>query len=202
MRLLFGFEITRPKPKTALHPDYKTLVEFAFDIEGVSYYSFKNGVDWPTRRLQSINQFLREVDLRMSSKDLKELMKLQREAIDKGMMTEVVKIIITIEKSIDLYMELDTYYRLFSATYFTLKEDISDYDWDYNDEKIELFKKEKLDDFFFKGPLKKYLPQTNISKQDIQTLSKLSKRNKMFRSQNVLEIMKSLSENGSDSGGG
>jgi len=201
MRLPFGFELIRPKPKTALHPDYKTLVEFAFEIEGVSHYSFKNAIDMPPKRFQRMNQFIREVELRMNSKDLLEDMNLIKEAANKGELTSVVEVAIGVIYRAEQFIETDTFYRLFTCAYFTLEEDLTDYDYDYNESKIELFKSEPIGDFFFRQPLRKYLPQIDISSKDFQTFSKLTKRNKLNTQKIRSEITKSLSEIGNDSGG-
>jgi len=197
----FGFEITRPRPHTALHPDFKTLTEFAFKIKGVSYYGFKNAQDMPPRRFETMNQFIKEVDMRIDAKDILEDLELIKKAADKGLLSSIIGIVNGLEYRVDQYIETDTFYRLFSCAYFTLEEDLSDYDYDVNDEKIKLFKSEPPGDFFFMTPIRKYLPQTDISSKDFLNFSKLTKRNKLNAEKIRSDVMKKVSETGSESGG-
>jgi len=203
MRLPFGFELIRPKPKTALHPDYKTLVELAFEIEGISYYAFKNSTDMPPKRHEKMNQFIKELDMRINAKDLVEDMDLIMKCGNKGDLVSIVQIASSVKNNVSLYIETDTYYRLFTCGYFTLEplEDLTDYDFDYNIPKIEAFKAMPPGDFFFLKHLNQYLPQMNISSQDFQTFSKLTKRNKLYREKVRSDVTKSLSKIGNGSGG-
>jgi hypothetical protein len=37
---------------TCLHPEFKTVTEFAFEIDGKEFYQFKNVLDMPALRYQ------------------------------------------------------------------------------------------------------------------------------------------------------
>jgi len=65
---LFGFSITRPQARTALHPDYKSAIEYCFTLEGKKFYTFTNMLDMPVRRYQRMSEFIREAELRMTRK--------------------------------------------------------------------------------------------------------------------------------------
>ena len=86
---LFGYEIRKVNTNiTCLHPQVKTLTEFAFDIEGKEYYQFKSLFDMPAPRYQRIQEFIREAEMRITSKDLLELLKLTKEALNSGKITD------------------------------------------------------------------------------------------------------------------
>lgn len=177
---IFGFEIRRVNDKefTALHPDFKTLVEYAFTVNGVEYFEFKTLLDMPTLRYKKVMELIREAEMSLKSVDLVKYLEKSISFLEKGELAKSIVIQNSISALASQFMETDTYYRLFSAVFFTLDEDISDYDYDYNEQKIELFKKEKIDDFFFREPMKRYLPQTNISPKDLEVFSKLTNVNK------------------------
>jgi hypothetical protein len=146
----------------------------------------------PAKRFQKMNEFIREVDLRMSSKDLIEYLDTMKKAANKGELVSVVELLDAVEYRAKQFLETDTFYRLFSCAYFPLDEDLTDYDYDYNEQKIEVFKSEPIGDFFFLQPMRKYLPQIDISSKDFQTFSKLSRKNKGNANKIKSDILKEI----------
>lgn len=177
---IFGFEIIRPKKNTALHPDFKKFIEYAFEIDGVKFYHFKNYLDMPIARYSKMNEFVREAELRLTRDDLKEYIEDITKHINEGQLTKVSQLIALIEYRLDQFIELESYYRLFSAAFFTLEENIAEYDYDYNEWKINLFKKQNPPDFFLSNPMKELLPPVNISKEDMQTFLKAQNTAKQY----------------------
>ena len=177
---IFGFSITRPKTKTALHKDNKKLTEFAFEIEGTKFYHFKNYLDMPVLRYSKLNEFIREAELRMTRDDLKEYLESIVSALEQGKIIDVSKFITLIDFRLDSFLELGTYYRLFSCAFFTEDEDLTIYDVDYNDWKIEQFKKEPAHSFFLRSPMKELLPPADLSEEDIKTFLKAQNVSKQY----------------------
>ena len=190
---LFGYEIRKVNTNiTCLHPQVKTLTEFAFDIEGKEYYQFKSLFDMPAPRYQRIQEFIREAEMRITSKDLLELLKLTKEALNSGKITDSVLLLTGIENLTSQYIETDTFYRLFTCLFFDLEEDITDYDFDYNDVKLELFKSQPKTAFFFSQPMKRYLPQIDISEQDLEVFLKQTEVNKQYIQEIKSNYIKSI----------
>ena len=186
---LFGYEIRRvnkntvngvPKVAACLHPIHKTVTEFAFEVDGKEFYTFKNLLDMPQRRYQRCMEFIREAEMRITSTELLELIGLIKDALNKGKITDSIIFLGAIENLTSQYLETDTYYRLFSCVFFDMEENLLDYDYDYNEYKIELFKKQPSTGFFFNQPMKKYLPQTDISVKDLEVYLKLTSANKEY----------------------
>ncbi len=175
---IFGYEIRKVKDnKTCLHPVFKTATEFAFEIDGKEFYQFKNMLDMPAPRYQRIQEFIREAEMRITSKELNETIDLVKDALNKGKITDAIVLLTIIENLSNLYIETDTFYRLFTCLFFDLDEDITDYDFDYNDDKLKLFKSQPATAFFFNQPMKSYLPQIDISAQDLEVFLKQTKVN-------------------------
>lgn len=172
IKLPLGWVLHKPQPKTAIHPEYKRLVEFAFEIDGVKYYEFKNLGDMPTMRFKKFQDFSTQCDWRMSIDDIQELIVLQEKAINKQKITDIVKINDAFKYCMTIYLETDLFMQLFSCLFFTMDENLEDYDYDIGAKKIEAFSKHGVPDFFLKEPIKRYLPLTTISKQDFEVFSK------------------------------
>jgi len=199
---LFGYEIRRvkkgenlngmPKKATCLHPVYKTVTEFAFEIDGKEYYTFKNLLDMPAPRYQSVEEFIREAEMRITGSDLMALTECMRDAINKGKITDVVIFLNTIDNLTSQYLETDTYYRLFSCVFFDLEEDIMNYDYDYNEPKIELFKAQPATSFFFNQPMRKYLPHVDISDEDLAVYLKQTEVHRKHMLDTKNEYIKSM----------
>lgn len=152
----------------AVHPEWKKKVQFAFTLGKKDYYEFATLLDMPARRYMKMNQFINEVELRMTAKESSEIDKICIEAANQGQLVDVVRLLSARVERQTQFIETDTYYRLYSCVFFTLDEDLQDYDYDLNEEKIKEFKKEPISSFFFNAPMKRYLPQVDISDTDLE----------------------------------
>lgn len=189
---IFGFEIRRVKKNpTCLHPVFKSVTEFAFAIDGREFYQFKNLLDMPAPRYQRIQEFIREAEMRITAVELKDFVDLIKDALNKGKVTDAIIFLNGIENMTNLYIETDTFYRLFTCLFFDLDEDITDYDFDYNEEKMRLFKAQPQTAFFFTKPMSDYLPQTDISEEDLDIFLKQTKVAKAFAQKIKSEYTKS-----------
>lgn len=175
------FEIHRIRKNSAFHPDHKTKTEFAFEIDGTEFFWFPNLLDMPTKRYQKISQFITETDLRLSRKDVIEYIEAITKALNEGNITRAVLFLGEMKYQNEMFIETDTFYRLYSCVFFTKDEDLTDYDFDYGDKKIELFKKRKIEDFFLSMPAKKFLPQVDISEDDLNLFLKVTDVRRKYR---------------------
>ena len=192
IKLPFGLVLSRPKAKTALHPDYKKSIQFAFTIEGQDYYEFTTLSDMPQERYKKFNDLATQCDWRMSIDDLKELLDLQKKAVNNGKLTDIMEIVNAFEYCLTIYIETDLFMVLFSCLFFTKDEDLTDYDYDIGVIKTELFKKHGIPSFFLMQPVKKYLPLTDISSQDIEVFSKQTSVKREFLQSTKLRVLKNL----------
>ena len=158
----------KPAAKTGIHPDYKKLIRPIMEIDGRTLYEFEDIGDMPHMRYTQFDKFNTEISMRVDAEILKDSLDAATKALDKGKISEAVGILTTLKYQTDLLISLEGYYRLVSCAYFWIDEDLTEYDYAINDEKIALFKKHKLDDFFFKEPVKKFLPLMNISLQGLE----------------------------------
>ena len=124
---IFGYEIRKVKTNlTCLHPQVKTLTEFAFEIDGKEYHQFKSLFDMPAPRYQRIQEFVREAEMRLTSEDLLYTFKKTKEHLNKGEITDAIILQSKAENLATQYIETDTFYRLFTCLFFDLDEDIGE----------------------------------------------------------------------------
>ena len=185
MKLPFGYELIINEPKQFLvrkniHPDYKKSIEFVLTLEGEDYYTFTTIADTPAERYYQCSQFMAEMDLRMNREQLEAYLEKAGQMINEGNFGKVAAIVEEMRIRSRLLIETDTMYKLASCVFFTLEEDLTTYDYDYNDKKIAKFKRENVGSFFLKEPVKRFLPLPNISAEDLLLCLKLTEaRNRM-----------------------
>lgn len=164
-----------------LHPDYKKSIEFAFNADGEDYYAFTNVADMPEGRYYALTERLTEMDMRINREDLVEYMDKVEAHINTGNFSKVMAIIEEIKYRASMLIETETLYKVASCVFFTLKEDLTTYDIDYNDKKIAIFKREKIESFFLNEPVKRFIPLPSISAEDLVGCLKLSEVRKRYK---------------------
>jgi len=190
---LFGYEIRKVKKNlNCLHPLIKASTEFAFEIDGKEYHTFKNLLDMPAPRYQRIQEFIREAEMRITSTELIDFIEMIEGALNKGKVTDAIIFLNAIKNLTSQYIETDTFYRLFTCLFFDLEEDIIDYDFDYNEEKLKLFKAQPATSFFFQEPMKRYLPQIDISEEDLAIFLKQTSIHKEYIQKIKNEYIKNM----------
>jgi len=154
------------------HPDLRENVEVAFRVVGKTYYRFKEEVEIPSGRYTFIDAFLREHEMRMSIDVLKGYISAIRDEISgqKGEVNlhNVAVLLYKMESRANLAFTPDTIKRLASVIYFDDTEKLNTYDQEYGKKKIELWDREKVDDFFFEKPIGELLGLQGISRESLQ----------------------------------
>jgi len=167
-----------PKAVTSIHPEYKKKILHAFDIrkedgEIVSFYEFGSIHDMPSRRFGALNNFIEDNNRKMTHEELLHYSDEALREIDDNSpssLANAVMILKMMKMRAEFIADIDIVLRLVSCVYFTKDEDLLNYDWDIGDWKIELFEKYGLNAFFLTEPIRKFLPVTNISENDIKAI--------------------------------
>lgn len=172
---IFNFEIRKIRDKTPLHPDYRKRIDCAFTIGDTDFYELKEIGDMPTERYSKCMQHLEEMNMRLDSQTLTQYIDEIQKELNQGNLTQIAVYINALKKQTEMLFETETFYRLASCIFFTLDEDLTDYDYDYGDWKIEKFKSEGIDNFFLHEPVKKLIPQIDSLHGDLQSWEAESK---------------------------
>jgi hypothetical protein len=165
----------KPLPNTAIHPKYKTLIEKVAKIKGRQLYQFKNLLDMPSNRYSQCSRFTTEFTMRLDADILKTSIKDCLEYANEGNFTKVIGILTLLQEHTNMLLSLSASYRLASCVYFWDDENLDNYDFEIGDEKIRLFKEIGFESFFLTKPMNNFVPQMNISAQDLEAYSQYEK---------------------------
>lgn len=173
--------------KTAIHPDYKTLIEKVKVIKGRQLYKFKSLLDMPHNRYNKATRAVTEFDMRLDAQTSIEIDKKIIDIIDsdKIKISEIASLVKTRIAMTEMLISIDASYRLASCVYFWKDEDLDDYDFEIGDEKITLFKEIGFESFFLSKPMNNFIPQMNLSAQDLSAFSQYEKELKKLLSKQL-----------------
>lgn len=154
------------------HPEYNSMIEFAFEAEGIKYYCFSKDTDMRYGRYIFLQTFIQEVDLRISLTDLKKQNELMtgwldgsKKEVNHGKVLELLSIQ---RQQCGLAFEPETVYRLSSCLFFDETEDLRKWDKAYNEQKIARWKESHTVDFFFHRLMQEFVNLKNISPTVLQ----------------------------------
>lgn len=118
-------------------------------VMGEQYYEFENIADIPETRRMEYNSLREEAVMGITREMLIEIFEGIIESNDKGKVSNVGSLAFMAKDMVANITSKEILYKMASLMYFTEDEDLSMYDLDYNNRKIELFKQIKDQSFFF-----------------------------------------------------
>ena len=183
--ILHYFDFLKPKPNTAIHPDYKTLIQKVAKVKGRQLYQFKNLLDMPHDRYNKATRFVTEFDMRIDADILKKSKQDCLKYSNEGNFTKVIGILNLLEEHTNMLISIEASYRLASCVYFWKDEKLNDYDFEIGDEKITLFKQMGFESFFLSKPMNNFVPQIDLSAQDLRAFSQYEKELKKLLSKQL-----------------
>lgn len=164
-------------------------IKFAFNISegkltekpskiGVNFFEFVDFNEMPLKRaLYSLN-YLNEVSQKLTKERLIAYIDSILGEMDKpdGSANKIRKILFSLQERAELIFEPESVYKLASVVYFTEQENPNDYSPKQGFQNIDIFRTVKDHDFFLSMPIKKLLPQTNLSDDDLVKYLKAAKK--------------------------
>lgn len=159
----------KPKPKIEWHLKPEHQVSLAFTTaDGTEYFHFTTGYNTYVDRYMAGMDRINEIEQRVDKQYLDTFQKLLREYINKGdiRMISILEQNLTDRRTYVFNQEL--LYNLASVWFFDKNENCYTYDYEYADQKISKWKKEKdLLAFFLQTELVNYMPPLNISMEQL-----------------------------------
>jgi len=159
------------------HPKLKRLIQKAFTIKDgkkkYTFYEFKEIHDMPSRRYSSLNDYIDDHNRRITQDEILHYSNQCLEEINQNnaeSMANAVIILKYMKQRCEADIDVDIVLRLVSSAFFTKEENLLTYDHDIGNWKIDLFERHGLTAFFLLEPLKKWLPQTDISGEDMRVI--------------------------------
>jgi hypothetical protein len=150
--------------KRSTFPLAKHEIKYAFTVKGVEYFQFADFNNIPALRGLKTTVFYEE----MRCKCTVDFLKLHTEAIDNLLLPkpgksinvyEIKKLNDQLKQRLDLALDIELAYKIASVVFFDKKENVTDYDYNYNAKKIAFWKANSgVQDFFLQQPLIELLP--------------------------------------------
>lgn len=145
----------KPRPEYTLnHMDFKTQVEEAFTCGGKRFYRFKDEYRMPTGRYKYYYSTLRELELKISITDLEKYIEVFESILNGGGKKKEIKIgdlwkmLFNLKSRVALAFDISTVKKLAVIAYFDESEDLTTFSEEYGKEKIALWEKHNVEDFF------------------------------------------------------
>lgn len=167
----------KPKARpefTLSHPDYAPMVEEAFTCGGKRFYRFKEEYRMSTGRYKYYYSTLRELELKLSLKNLQEYVDAFKLVLDGGSkkksisLNDLNKLVINLESRIKLAFDTATVKKLAAVAYFDETEDLTTYIDKYGEQKIKLWEEHNVYDFFLTKPIGELFNLKSISVEYLQ----------------------------------
>ncbi|MEM9980852.1 MAG: hypothetical protein AAF734_00050 [Bacteroidota bacterium] len=146
----------------------KRLVQAAFRIQGRQFYQFVDPLDMPIARFHYCQVFEQKARIGISQESLKEFVMLMETAINEDNTVALASLVTDLAYRVEHLYDPSLIYELASAVFFDLDEDLTTYDTAYNEEKIALFRSEKMEAFFLLIPVRQLFPFGITSEVDMR----------------------------------
>lgn len=167
---MLNFLKSKPKekqPDWLVSPDVQT--RYVFTCNGVDYYELTAGYNMYYERYMAAQDRLNEIELRCDKKYLDAFQAQLDDYLNKGNLVGAAELNRNLRELRSYVFNVNLLYNLAAVWYFDKNENPFTFDHEYCDKKISDWKKDKEILFFLlRAPIREYLPQLNISKEDLR----------------------------------
>lgn len=161
LAMFFATSIQTMAETIQMHPQSKKAIEQAADIDGQIFYKFRSIADLPQERTAMAFQFLREAQQPLAPELILNHVEAMAAAHKKGDDQAFYNHVNLLTFACNNLTYLDAFYRIASATTFTLEENIYEYDEDIATEKIQIYR--QVETSFFLSMLSENFPVLQLS---------------------------------------
>jgi hypothetical protein len=159
MNFIRKFFKSDPEVRNIYHPEVRVKIEYAFSLDGVKYYRYKEDHNmYEMRRFQKI-QFLTEYENGLTHDDLISYIHEIKGNVNKGQLGDVALKLELLEQRTKIAKDPDTLFKIATVDFFDENEELTTYDRSYNKRKLEIFKLSKEYSFFLTRPMIDIFPQ-------------------------------------------
>jgi hydrogenase maturation factor HypF (carbamoyltransferase family) len=183
------FKIKKPQD-VKIHPRYDKHIKYSFSVGNKHYYRFLNDYDIFENRFRYLKTYWQEVENKMTSNDINQFMEAIKKYINDGKYIEAGQLADEVSYRSKWLFEPTSLYKFASVIHFDLQEDVTDYDMQYNNDKIRLWAKKK-------ELLRDFLKELMENAGELLTISSSDFQDYLFQLQKKIEKQQKLvSESG------
>lgn len=169
------------------------VLNFAFEIDGLSYWEFPDILTAPVSRMMATTTYGSEFEMRCSREYLlghcqavEEQMNGKNGSVD---FMKVAQLHLQLKERLQFIFEPDTAYKYASVIFIDDDEDPFTYDFKYNQKKIKRWKEKSPSSFFLTMPVKKLFPLLDISEENFQDYLIVQKKVQLSQLDFLLSIL-------------
>lgn len=177
---------------TRFPKDIKYPIEEAFTMNGRTFYKYSDSFNVPYERGLKAVVFYEESRMKITY----EYMQKHVEAVDKILGANKINVFKIkelndiLKERLTWHVDTEILYKLASIVYFEKSENPTTYDYKYNSEKIEFWKKHKtVEDFFLQAPLLELLPFLKDLEMNLKSYSEITEALNQIHSEKVSSIV-------------
>lgn len=182
------------RPIKEIFPNAVAIVEYSFTLNKVDYYSFSDFTNMSSDRGFNCLAFYDELRMRCTPEYLTAFSTALDDIVNnnKGIkITDIIKLNQQLKERLTMLTVPDIAYKLCSVVFFDATENPNRFDYKKAIQKAEIFKTEKMADFFLQTPITKLLPHLSSSANDLQEYLELMSR---INKNHIQDISTMLSE--------
>lgn len=142
------------------------LIEPVVDLPG--YWRFVNPADMPEARFVHYLYLVKRLAMNVDEDLLSKYIEGFKQAFEKGDKAQFYALEYMLKDTLQHVTPVETYYWMAALLYFDRTEDISCFDHDYNQRKVEYFKSLPNQTFFLSGLISSLKSSGEVLRQDIE----------------------------------
>lgn len=150
------------------------MVEKAFECGGRTYYQFANQMEAPAGRQLAALGMYDELEMRCDKKFLEDYCRAAEKIMSQPKINirDLALLTAHLKERLNLVPLPEFVYKLASVVFFDKDEPVSEFNWEYNEEKIKFWKAHGGTlDFFMTTPLRDLMQPLSIRPEDIKIYS-------------------------------
>lgn len=169
--------------------------EFCFEAGGKKYFKFVNEMNIPAMRAMAALDIYTEVEQKTEKSYHLIAYNAILEAAKKGDLVAVGSMANFALQRLAHITNIDILYKLASVLYFDELENPYEYDPEYAEKKINIWKKESVEGFFLSTPLKDYIPSFGSSNMNLATYTVLQRKELISQLKTHLSVLSASGSN-------
>jgi hypothetical protein len=163
--------------------------EFAFFASNGSNWKWLDEKDMPAGRAMHALDIYGKLEEKANATYHKGAYQSILDLANKGQLVKVAQIATSALERVNHIANADLLYELASVLYFDEHENPYDYNYEYAEKKIALWRKDGLESFFSRTPLKDYLPSFGLSGTNFQTYTDAQRKELRLHLTNHLSLL-------------
>lgn len=179
LKSLYRKFLRLPRNPKLIWPDCKFPIVPVFELQGRTYYKIDGEANMNYERALKVITFYNEMNQRVDREYLIKHTEAYEEMFKKTQFTtadiiRMKQLNDQLKDRLNWLIDTDLTYKLASVVYFDDSEDPRTYDFEYNQKKIDIWKKVPIESFFLSRPISELVPYLKDYEVNLETYSMMA----------------------------